>query len=299
VAANTPRGAEPGPKGRRIRIPVPKRRESTTLFRVRAIISRALTIEDLPMPKRSCRLGIARLFVVLCSAGLAAPVMAAEEGWQFDLAIYGWLPNIDVELPGGTKTKITQSDIVNNLDMAFMGTAQLRKDRWSLRTDVNYFDLQHKDRSPLGQRLNLRKITLQAALIKPTIGYRLLESPKNVVEIYAGGRYFWIEPTLEIERTDLDPPTTSQGSQSDSLWDALVGLRGEHALNERWFIPYFADVGTGDSDSVIDLFGGVGYRFNRLDAIAAWRYLDYDFGNDIALDTMTINGPLVGVRFAF
>jgi hypothetical protein len=251
------------------------------------------------MSNRTRRLGISSLLVVLCTAGLAGPVGAADDDWEFDFAIYGWLPTIGVELPNGTNSKITQSDIINNLDMTFMGRARVQKNRWSLTTDVLYFDLQHKDRSPLGPRRDLREISLQSALIKPTIGYRLLESPKNVFEVYAGARYFWMQPTLKIERTDLDPPQTSQGSQSDSLWDAIVGFRGEYALNERWFVDYFADVGTGDSDHVYDLFGGVGYRFRHLDAIAAWRYMDYDFGNDIALKTMTINGPLAGVRFAF
>ena len=50
---------------------------------------------------------------------------------------------------------------------------------------------------------------------------------------------------------------------------------------------------------MVDLLAGVGYRFQRVDLVAAWRYLDYDFGNDFPLKTMTVNGPLIGVEYSF
>jgi hypothetical protein len=33
-------------------------------------------------------------------------------------------------------------------------------------------------------------------------------------------------------------------------------------LNEHWYLPYYADIGTGDSDLTWQLFGGIGYMFN-------------------------------------
>ena len=44
---------------------------------------------------------------------------------------------------------------------------------------------------------------------------------------------------------------------------------------------------------------GIGYRFQKVDAILAYRYLDYEFGKDWALKTITPRGPLIGVVFRF
>ncbi len=250
------------------------------------------------MIKKARRTGVLGL-VLLAGIVCAGPASAADDDWQFDFALYGWLPNIDIELPAGQKTKITRDDIVNNLDMAFMGRARALKNKWSLTTDIIYFDLQHKDREPLLPGLDLRKIELQAALIKPTLGYRVYDSGNNQIELYAGGRYFWVQPTLTTEIVVLNPPESSQDAKSDSRWDALVGVRGQYNISERWYVPYYADIGAGESDSVVDLLGGVGYRFQRVDLVAGWRYLDYDFGGGFPLKTMTVNGPLVGVEFSF
>ncbi len=94
-------------------------------------------------------------------------------------------------------------------------------------------------------------------------------------------------------------PVSFKESESGSRWDALVGVRAQYDFSDRWYIPYYADVGTGESDYVVDLLGGVGYRFQRLDLLAGWRYMKYDFGDDWVMKTMTINGPLVGVEFSF
>jgi len=50
----------------------------------------------------------APLFIAAVCVG---PAAAADDGWKFKLAVYGWLPNIDVELPSGQKSEITRDDI--------------------------------------------------------------------------------------------------------------------------------------------------------------------------------------------
>ncbi len=79
------------------------------------------------MVNNACRIGAAGLILL---AGIAwfGPA-AADDDWQFDFALYGWLPVIDVELPSGNKSKITRDDIINNLDMAFMGRPRATKNR--------------------------------------------------------------------------------------------------------------------------------------------------------------------------
>ena len=37
----------------------------------------------------------------------------------------------------------------------------------------------------------------------------------------------------------------------------------------------------------------------KLDMVAAYRYLDYEFDHSSAVDSMNVSGPLVGVKFTF
>jgi hypothetical protein len=35
---------------------------------------------------------------------------------------------------------------------------------------------------------------------------------------------------------------------SGNVWDGIVGIRGKVTLNEKWYLPYHLDVGTGNSE---------------------------------------------------
>ena len=62
-------------------------------------------------------------------------------------------------------------------------------------------------------------------------------------------------------------------------------------------MPYYLDVGTGESDLTWQAFGALGYSFKWGDIVAGWRYLDYDFKSSSKVEKVNFNGPLVGVAF--
>jgi len=41
----------------------------------------------------------------------------------------------------------------------------------------------------------------------------------------------------------------------------------------------------------------VGYRFDWGAVFATWRYLDYQFKSGQGIDSMNMNGPVIGVAF--
>jgi hypothetical protein len=43
------------------------------------------------------------------------------------------------------------------------------------------------------------------------------------------------------------------------------------------FVPYYLDVGTGDSKLTWQGIAGLGYAFSWAEVIGTWRYLDYRF----------------------
>jgi len=64
-------------------------------------------------------------------------------------------------------------------------------------------------------------------------------------------------------------------------------------------MPYNADVGTGQSDLTWQAQLGVGYKFKYADVLLTYRYLDYEFDSDSALDDLTVKGPQLGAKFYF
>ncbi len=48
----------------------------------------------------------------------------------------------------------------------------------------------------------------------------------------------------------------------------------------KWFVPFYVDVGTGQSKLTWQINAGVGYQFDWGALVASWRYLDYSFKSD-------------------
>ena len=84
---------------------------------------------------------------------------------------------------------------------------------------------------------------------------------------------------------------------TEQNWDAVVGVKGRIGIgaNREWFVPYYLDIGTGDSDLTWQGVVGIGYAFPWGEVIATWRYLDYNFKSSAKVDDLKMNGPLLGV----
>jgi len=70
-------------------------------------------------------------------------------------------------------------------------------------------------------------------------------------------------------------------------------------LTKKWYLPFYGDVGTGDSDLTWQVLAGIGYKFKWFDVVAAYRYLDWDFDDNPAIDDLNFSGPIVGIKFVF
>ena len=75
--------------------------------------------------------------------------------------------------------------------------------------------------------------------------------------------------------------------------------RASFGKDDRWFIPYYVDVGTGDSDLTWQGIIGGGYAFDWGDVQAVWRYLDYDLPSKQEIQSANFNGAAIGVTFHF
>jgi hypothetical protein len=137
--------------------------------------------------------------------------------------------------------------------------------------------------------------------------YLVVDDPDHPMKLLAGARMFDLSSDLkwhldgDIAGLPL-PGRDGKGSASGTVWDAIIGLRGRVMFGEdkKWYIPYYADVGTGDSDVTWQGMLGVGYAFDWGDLVAVWRYLDYNMPSSRdAVEDMTLNGAAIGVTFHF
>ena len=65
----------------------------------------------------------------------------------------------------------------------------------------------------------------------------------------------------------------------------------------HWILPFYLDVGAGDSDLTWQAAAGVSYAYKWGDLTALWRYLAYDLKPGRSFEELKFNGPLFGVTF--
>ena len=139
-------------------------------------------------------------------------------------------------------------------------------------------------------------IDLKSLVLTPVIGYVALETERFQLEPFAGARYAHLDTTLDIRVHDQ----SRQFSDSTGLLDGIVGARGDVSIDENWHLPYYADIGTGDSDLTWQVMAGVGYRINQsVDLGVTYRYMAWQFDDNPLLNDLNFSGPLIGARFRF
>ena len=65
----------------------------------------------------------------------------------------------------------------------------------------------------------------------------------------------------------------------------------------KWVVPYYFDIGTGDSDVTWQAVLGLGYAFGWGDVDLVWCYLDYDLKSGGAIEDINFSGPALGAKF--
>ena len=266
----------------------------------------------------------AALAVAIVMPGLAAaePVVTegtrGNDGWQFGALVYLYYADVRTvaTLPNGSTSDVTidASDLLNNLQFAAMGSFEARKGQWGVFSDLIYMDVS-KSKSQFHQ-LTLGNVGLPAdvsanvdfglkSLVWTIAGtYRVVAKPGTVMDLIAGARLLDTRVSLAYTLNGNVgpipiPERTGNSEVTDHNIDGLVGLKGRVSFGNdlKWFVPYYGDVGTGDSELTWQVMSGLGYGFNWGEVIGGWRYVDYKFKSDSPVDSESFNGPLLGVAF--
>jgi hypothetical protein len=256
----------------------------------------------------------------------AALAQAAQGPWQFRASIYGYFPSVSgsSSFPtnppggggGGSTIDLDNDKVIDSIDGFFMGALEAHNGRWGLFTDFMYLSLS-------ASRGGSRDFTIGGGAIAADTSanfdmglkgkiwtlageYRLASDPSMTLDLLGGARMFQLKPSL---RWDISgslgslPPAQRSGSyeREDTNWDAIVGVKGRYAFGEgqRWLVPFYLDVGTGNSKLTWQASAGIGYAFSWGEISAHWRYLAYEMKAGQPSNDLQFNGPMVGATFKF
>lgn len=269
--------------------------------------------------KARARLAVWLVVAGLCTGSVAAAAATGDDDrWHFHVVPYLWLPTLESSAQithanlgrdvTSLKADTGPNDYLSDLQMAVMVMGEARKGPWSLYTDLLYTSFGNQEtkiRNVYGPEGFLSteigrdaKRDLSATVWTLTGGYRAIDRDDFEMDLMAGARYLSMSSDLDL---------TVQGaagryerrrkvSLDQDRWDGIVGVRGRVLFTgSQWYIPYYADIGTGDSNLTWQALLGVGYRFNWGEVMLAYRALGYDFKNNDA--DLTLYGPGLGVGF--
>ncbi|MGO9951147.1 MAG: hypothetical protein ACLPN1_02920 [Dissulfurispiraceae bacterium] len=248
------------------------------------------------------------MFVAAMPGSAVADDTPRKDGWQFEANVYMWGAAVGGKTANGDNIDVSFSDLVTKLDLGFMGGAGVRNGRWSLSTDVMYMKLKDQNNGevtapgPIGVNVKVdATVDLQSWVITPAVGYSIVDTDRVRLDIIGGARYFFLKPTLDLG-VAIGPlqPRSRTISASKGIWDGIGGIRGMVKVYDKWYIPYYADIGTGDSALTWQGMGGVGYKISKVvDVVAVYRYLYWKFDKNPVLDKLDFSGPVVGMIVRF
>jgi len=259
---------------------------------------------------------------VLCaSAALttSTAVAQANDQWQFGAQIYGYLPSLSGESNfkgsgGSPDVNVNVDKILDNLKFVFMGSFEAKKGRWGGFTDLMYLNVG-------ANKSGTRDLVIGGIEVPATASasvnydlkgwiwtiageYAVVSHPGMTMDVFAGARMVDLEQDINwgLEGNIGGIPVggrTGDSNVSRTDWDGIVGVKGRwhFGADNRWFVPYYVDVGTGNSDLTWQAMAGLGYSWKSIDVVGAWRYLDYNFGSGRPFTDLSLNGPQLSVVF--
>lgn len=233
----------------------------------------------------------------------AQSVLAAEESndkWQYYGSVFLWAADIHIQDSHGDNDEITFSDTLKNLDMVAMGVLGARKDKIGFEIDAIYLDTTDEDNESFSPRITLTDVELTSLIVTPMATYRVVDDGQLNLDLLGGIRYLYMDINLKF-----DPEFGSIPDVGDdgSTTDGIVGFRGSILLNKDWYLPFYYDIGKGDSELTYQVYAGINYKYSSFDVGAGYRYLKFKFddGEDFSnvLNHLIIQGPMIGAKFWF
>lgn len=228
---------------------------------------------------------------VALAAGGAAHADSSELDWMG--VVYLWGASIGVDARDRS-IDASFSDIIDKLDMGFMGRVEAQGDDIGGFVDVVYMSVSDgRTTGPVSARGELDMSLMDLALVWSPGAERFTGT-----EVFGGIRYLGTDFNL---RATLPPPLPSiAGGIDKSYTDFLVGARYMAPINDSWRLSVKADLSAGDTEGTWSLAGFGVYQSGRHHFFVGYRHLEAEVaaGGSERVD-MSFSGPAIGYGFGF
>ena len=242
----------------------------------------------------------ARLAVAFAAAAssLSTGAMAADgDGWTFNGGPYVWGAGIRGHV--GHKSTGTQfiksdfADIAKTVDMSVMLMGEARQGPYSVLADLMYIDTDTRNRLPGGAKLEVESKTASGFLGGDTV----LGDESRRLDVAGGVRVWYSGTTLTFHGGPLGGLS---GSDNATWADAMAGLRGHYAVNDRFWLSSWGMAGAGQSREDWDLAALAGWEFlPGFSAVAGYRAMGVNYRHDGFVYDIVQKGPLLGISGRF
>jgi hypothetical protein len=251
-------------------------------------------------------LGVASIVVLLASPVFTlAQETGSDDDWKFIGKLYFWGADIGGNTNSGNVIDVSIGDLLDNLTFGFMGGLEARKNKWSFLGDVIYLSESANKKNialpapsvPGGVANFDADLDLKSWVVNLIAGYNIWDTDQGMLDVVAGARYtnMAVDFGLELSGT----PIKITPSDSENIWDGIIGVKGHLNFSESWYLPYYLDIGAGQSDFTWQAIGGVGYGFNWGAIEVVYRHLEWQLGSDYIVEKLKYSGPGAMVKFYF
>jgi hypothetical protein len=235
---------------------------------------------------------------------LAPQVETLDSGsWVVDVAAYGWASGLSgsvATLPPLPAANINLgfSDLLSNLDGAFMGSVYARRDRFVVFGDLMYAKLS-ADQDFATSVSTTVSLTSSSLIGTGGVGYRIVADPSYSFDLLAAARLYNVSTDATLR---IGGAFSRSGSTNETWVDPMVGAKFNVKLSDNWSLNSWAFAGGFGAGSQFswDLFGGVGYNFNnKYSMIIGYRGLGVDYSNNGYIYDVVQKGPIIGFKASF
>ncbi|MEL6475129.1 MAG: hypothetical protein AAFQ21_13685 [Pseudomonadota bacterium] len=242
--------------------------------------------------------------IILLAAVAMPGTAAADSDWEYTGKFYGWFPGVTttVETPiGEVEAEVDFDEVLETLDIAFLGAFEARKGRLSLIGDLQYFDVSAETERAPGAFTGA-EIDSQLVIFSAYSTYALVDSNDLRFDVGGGLRFNGSSVEAKLEE---DGGASGPSFEDDGGWtDLLFAARVRSQFSDKWYGTGYADVGgfgIGDSSELTwQVSAGLGYEFNDTwSMVGGYRHYSVEHGDELVTATVEVSGPFLGVDIAF
>jgi len=237
---------------------------------------------------------------LIFAASLVPTANLHAEEWEVTIAPYLWAAAETgkvATLPGAPPAEIDLEfdDILDGLEIAFMGAIDANKGRAGVYADIIYLSIDTDEVDTPGPFYSGADYEAEVVVVTLLGTYRY-DIGDTAVDLLGGVRLWDADNQLNLKpgiaaATDVD--------EVDDWLDWMVGAASLTPLNDDWSFTAGGVVAiAGDSNHQFDVYAYFQYALTESsELVFGYRYLEVDYDNDDFLYDVEIQGPIFGAVF--